>query len=413
MKILRLLAVSLLALSACNNNMVKEQKAIPSFKVTNTLDAPRKDAALKVSVQKLTSKFSDIDWEAVKFSNDGQAIPFQAIDSNADGITDEFILVMNFTASEEKTIQIQALAKGEEAPTFKKRTQAEISHKVKGEWKGRKYEGGEFKNVDYLHVPPEHTDHSWFIRYEGPGWESDLAGYRLYLDWRNATDIFGKTTPELVLQEVGQDGFDSYHEPADWGMDVLKVGSSLGVGSLGAWREGKALRVETTDSINCQIVENGALESKIQTKYYGWKAGEIATDVTSELSIQAGSRVTRHDVNLSAALPNLCTGIAKHENGNLLKHENGSWGYIATWGRQSLTDDHLGMAVLYNKNDLQEITEDEHSHVVVLSPTDNNLTYYFLAAWEQEPNGIQTEEAFKNYLKNLVLELGLPLVAKF
>ena len=85
-----------------------------------------------------------------------------------------------------------------------------------------------------LRVPPEHTDHSWFIRYEGPGWESDLVGYRFYLDWRNATDIFGKKDHRYgACKDVGQDGFDSYHEPADWGMDVLKVGESLGIGALG------------------------------------------------------------------------------------------------------------------------------------------------------------------------------------
>ena len=33
----------------------------------------------------------------------------------------------------------------------------------------------------------------------------------------------------MVLQDVGQDGYDSYHEMADWGMDVLKVGDAAGV----------------------------------------------------------------------------------------------------------------------------------------------------------------------------------------
>ncbi|MEZ4686403.1 MAG: hypothetical protein R3B47_10145 [Bacteroidia bacterium] len=72
-------------------------------------------------------------------------------------------------ANSEKKISIETLAEGESAPVFTKRTQAEISHKVNGQWNGREYEGGEFQNVDKLPVPPEHTDHSWFIRYEVPG----------------------------------------------------------------------------------------------------------------------------------------------------------------------------------------------------------------------------------------------------
>src|SRR5690606_41170855 len=64
------------------------------------------------------------------------------------------------------------------------------------------------------------------IRYDGPGIESDKVAYRIYLDERNGFDIFGKKTPDLVLQDVGLDGFESYHHPAPWGMDILKVGAS-------------------------------------------------------------------------------------------------------------------------------------------------------------------------------------------
>lgn len=80
------------------------------------------------------------------------------------------------------------------------KTYAEISAKTDGKWEGRKYKGGTvFKNVDRLKLAPEHTDHSFDIRYEGPGWENNRIGYRLYLDWRNAIDIFGKKTSENIL----------------------------------------------------------------------------------------------------------------------------------------------------------------------------------------------------------------------
>ena len=108
------------------------------------------------------------------------------------------------------------------------KTYAEISIKEGGYWKGREYMEGKFKNVADLKVPSEHTDHSWYIRYEGPGWESNKIAYRLYLDWRNAIDIFGKVTETMVLSQVGQDGFDSYHEPQPWGSDILKVGKAKG-----------------------------------------------------------------------------------------------------------------------------------------------------------------------------------------
>ncbi|MFK8007672.1 MAG: DUF4861 family protein [Saprospiraceae bacterium] len=281
-----------------------------------------------------------------------------------------------------------------------KKTQAEISHKIDGKWEDRKYIGGNFKNVSTLRVPSKHTDHSEFIRYEGPGWESDKIGYRFYLDWRNAVDIFGKKTDDMVLQKVGQDGFSSYHEPADWGMDILKVGNSLGIGSIAFWDKTKAIRIEKTDSIFCEILENGNEQSKIRTQYYGWDINAQKLNLTSEISIRANSRMTRQDINLSASLPNICTGIVKHKKGVLLSQlpSDKNWGYLATYGKQSLADDNLGMVIFFHKENFLKIGEDKESHIVVLSPSNNSLTYYFAAAWEQEKDGIKTLQEFKKYI---------------
>ncbi|WP_449398367.1 DUF4861 family protein [Chryseobacterium wanjuense] len=106
-----------------------------------------------------------------------------------------------------------------------------------GKWEGNKYVGGTFKNVQEFTLPSEHTDHSYDIRYEGIGLENNQIGYRLYLDWRNATDIFGKKVNTLVLPEVGQDGFESYHHDAPWGQDILNSGRTIGIGSYGRYDE--------------------------------------------------------------------------------------------------------------------------------------------------------------------------------
>ncbi|MEJ2298729.1 MAG: DUF4861 family protein, partial [Woeseiaceae bacterium] len=127
----------------------------------------------------------------------------------------------DFGPAERTTVEIVA----GEPSVPPKRTQAEVSIK----------EGGEFVNVDAVRPPPQYTDHSEYIRYEGPGIESDKVGYRVYLDWRNGFDVFGKTTDAMVLQDVGLDGYDSYHEPADWGLDILKVGDAVGIGGYGFW----------------------------------------------------------------------------------------------------------------------------------------------------------------------------------
>jgi hypothetical protein len=323
----------------------------------------------------------------------------------------ELLFLCNIGPGETKEFTI---SESDQEMVFKQRTQAELSIKKGGEWKGRIYEGGKFENIRFLRVPDEHTDHSFYIRYEGPGWESDKIGYRFYLDWRNAIDIFGKKVDTLVLQDVGQEGFDSYHEIGPWGVDVLKVGESLGMGSIGYWLENKAERVAVTDSIHCEINYSGVLESKITTTYFGWKVGNYKTNLISKLSIQAGSRMTRHDLELSVGLDNLCTGIVKLPEAEYLVPESavGEWTWMATYGKQTLQSDLLGMAILYKTKDLIRLTEDDDDHVIVLDPADNKLTYYFLAAWEQEPGGIKGKQEFIEYLNEQTKILNNRIIVK-
>ncbi|MFK7949665.1 MAG: DUF4861 domain-containing protein, partial [Saprospiraceae bacterium] len=341
--------------------------------------------------------------------SDGETLAYQLVDNNADGTPDEILISTDLKANETKEITI-TFADENANPNFKKRTQAEISHKVGGEWKGQEYIGGTFENVAAFTASEQHSDHSYFIRYEGPGWESDKVGYRFYLDWRNAVDIFGKKTSDMVLQDVGQDGFDAYHEPAAWGMDILKVGKSLGLGAIGFWNENQAIRVEKTSGLQCDILQNGVLQSKIRTVYSDWEINDIKTTLTSDLTIQAGSRLTREDIVLSENLPNICTGIVKHEGTEVFtqKPENdNSWGYIATFGKQSLAEDNLGMVVFIKGSQFVDFQEDEYSHIVVLKPTDDKkVSYYFAATWEQETDGIKDLAAFKIYLENTVAILN-------
>jgi hypothetical protein len=380
--------------------------------VKNPANLARPDAAVVLKMAGIKAKAPSFNEKAFVLLQDGKELASQANDFDGDGAADQIVAVADFAPNETKALTVRYAKSGEQPREYPKRTQAELSHKLGGKFVNRKYEGGTFQNVQSLRVPAEHTDHSLYIRYEGPGWESGKVGYRFYLDWRNATDIFGKKTPNMVLQNVGQDGFDSYHEISDWGMDILKVGESLGIGSLAMWHEGKAQRVAQTDSVACSIIANGAVQSQIQTKYFGWKVGAGVCHVVSNLSITAGSRLTKHAVEISGNAENLCTGIVKLDSTKLLSSPAASegWAYLATYGKQSLANDNLGMAVLYRKNDLIEMSEDQHSHVVVLKPENGRLTYYFLAAWEQEPNGIKTAEEFEAYLNQAVAELNAPLV---
>lgn len=379
-------------------------------KITNSLNVARESTLVILSpeqIRKVAAKFND---RAFVVQDAGKEIPSQYNLHDTDDAGLVFVLE-KLMPSESREVIVRYNAAGTITRNYAKRTQAELSHKTGGEWKGREYMAGAFQNVEYLRVPPEHKDHSWFIRYEGPGWESDKVGYRFYLDQRNANDVFGKKTSELVLQNVGLDGFDSYHNPQPWGMDVMKVGKSLGIGSLGAAMEGKTIRVEKTDSVNCRIVENGVVYSSITTNYSGWLIGTQKHDVRSRISIHSGTRLTHQQFDITNPPENLVTGIVKDAEAKLFTQTGSAqqWAYLATYGKQSLNSDELGLAVLVKPSALVAFSEDEFSQIMQLKSGQGKLEYYFLAAWVGEPGGIANEKQFLDYVSQVAKELANPV----
>lgn len=382
--------------------------------VTNTAKTEALDAPVFIDERELLTLAADFNPRAFVVRYQGQEVPSQYID--VDPFNEGILVMLDELKGRGSTkLEVRYAEEGIIPREYPARAQAELSVKKGGHFEDRKYIGGTFENIHSLRVPPEVTDHSYYMRYEGPGWESDKVGYRLYMDWRRGTDVFGKQTTDMVLQQVGLDGYESYHHLQPWGMDVMKVGSSLGLGSPALFHHGQANRIDSVAQVQCEISENGPLYGSFNTTYTGWQVNGLTLDVESWISIHAGSRLT-HQVLLvtSDEQPtNLSTGIVKDEAAKRYTSVGGenAWGYLATYGKQSLNGDHLGLVVFFRPTDLLEFTEDAHSHVVSLKPQDGVLDYYYGAAWELEPNGIKTAAEFLTYIQETARALANPLLA--
>lgn len=302
-----------------------------------------------------------------------------------------------FFSCKEKKENIETIITEE---TVIPKTYAELSIAQGGEWVDgprdhKEYASGtSFKNVDSLHVPLQHTDHSWYIRYEGPGWENSQVGYRLYLDWRNAIDIFGKKVDSMVLPYVGQDGFDSYHESSDWGQDILKAGKSMGLGGYGRMVSDTVVHFQKVKNTFAKV-ENSESSSSVVISYEGWESGNDTIDLKSKLTIYPNDRFTKAELSPSKEITGICTGIVNH-GVTFHKKQGEKWAYIATYGKQALTTppDNLGMALFYNLEETELQKEGKHEYLVIFKPTSETMTYYFLGAWDKELNGIKTEDEF-------------------
>lgn len=389
--------------AGCGSNAQTNQttESALTIKIENPLAANRAETVKLTDNRLFTEPLAP---QAIKLLEyDGELI-----DTDQDGQADQLVAQVALAAQSALTFNWpNDLKLGQ---TLTKKVQAEISPKVGGEWVDRKYVGGDFQNVDFVRVPDPHTDHSYYIRYEGPGIENDLVAYRYYLDWRNAMDIFGKKVDTLVLQGIGLDGFDSYHESAPWGMDILKAGRSLGIGSIGQYIDGKVEHFQQTDSVTCRIKENNNLTASIETSYFGWKTSDKTANLISNLSTVAGDRALNHTITFEDPIEDFCTGIVKHDAATSFASLVGSsgWAYIATYGQQSLADDNLGMAIFYNTKDVDEVMDSDYDHLIVFKPA-KQVSYYLLGAWEQERSGVGSLEEFQKYLNTKLDELNNPI----
>ncbi len=391
-----LFLLPILALSACQNNKL-------TINITNPSDLDRSE----VITIDLTNKNFSVDYGLAARSESDQ-IGVDLIDLDDDGFADQGLLLISLEANENRTYELVK----DENQKIKKITQAEISVKNGGNWEGRKYLGGEFENITSLSVPASHTDHSFYIRYEGPGWESDKAAYRFYLDWRNGMDYFGKKTSEMVLQDVGQDGFDSYHEESDWGMDLLKVGKTLGLGSIGRYLNDSLYRFQSVDSVLCEITKDGFLESEITTNYYGWQTETEKTSLVSTLNIRGGSALTKHQISFTKPIEGFCTGLVISKGEEFIDKTVGDYRLLATFGSFSLNKDRMGLAIIVENNAVSQVFDGNGSHVVIFNPQ-NKITYYFMAAWEQDSSKIQSLEDFEALMESELIKLNQPLKIKF
>lgn len=270
----------------------------------------------------------------------------------------------------------------------------------------RIYTGGSFVPVTEFDPPDSHWRSDTLIAFEGPGWETDKIGYRLYLDARNVPDIYGKKLPGPILPKIGH-GIDDYHEMADWGRDIFQVDDSLGMGGIGVLRDGKATQLGPAH-IHADIRQTTSGWAKVHVTNRGFAGDGGAADLDTVYSIGPGSRVTWVDAGVAGHVPAMVAGLRHHSGTRLIRSpEDGrGFGYVATWGRQSLAGDDLGIVLFYPLEEARFGGDDGMSlYVRFCDP--RSIHYAFAAAWVQEPGAPKTEAAFRKWLDETALDLGM------
>lgn len=271
-------------------------------------------------------------------------------------------------------------------------------------------DGGVFHLHHTWQAPAGHTASDHAVAFEGIGWESDKAAYRVYLDERNAVDLFGKRQPGTVLQDIGQ-GVNNYSDVhTAWGADIYQVGASLGLGGLGEVRAGKAMQIGPA-TVGATADDNGPVSAEATVTDTGFDGG--AARLTAHYRIHSGSPLTLVDATAGGMTGPLAAGLARHDKVETMHAAPpGGWGYIATYGRQSLAGDDLGTALFFRTDETATPFNDDGQTLYVTFKDPARVHYALAATWVQDESGVRSLADFKTWLKATLDGLDHPATVR-
>ena len=268
---------------------------------------------------------------------------------------------------------------------------------------------------------------------DGPSFENEKVAFRHYLDGRNSKDVFGKKVKALLPDSVGVsragEVTDNYHVMADWGRDILPVGTSLGLGGLGILHNGKISRLGVTqkDSVHTiketrfKILNNGPLYGSFSIEYDEWKPGQDRHyHLKEEPAIWAGPYAYENTVKFKDLTGDeqLLIGLPKVATEKIpVQMKVNNWMVLYTYDKQTYNKEfNLGLALLvpWDLFDGWEKApaDGEVNSTYLVKLKVNNIypvTYYAVAGWEMSDPVFKTEKGFSAYLRAMTATLDAKL----
>lgn len=396
--------------------------------IENPLPVQREDEVIVFTRNEVAAKLAIPGEKVPVFRSGGMWLPSQIDDMDGDGKWDEAAVLIGMEPSSARKIVVSFVDQAA-YPQFEKRTGVRLGIMQPDGWYGE---------VDQYSAPSCKDSFRIIAQAESVNWENEKFGFRNYFDCRNVKDLFGKLKPILVIDSLNQPGTQSYHEMADWGMDVLHCGSSLGSGGLALLLNDSLFRLGSTDVYEYRKVTEGAVRSVFELIYRGWQVDTFTLEAVERISVFPGKYWFRSDVTV-VGLPEraeVVTGIVTSR----LKREPfefREYGFtcIGTHDRQSLNNDELGMAVIVPENQtgrtgrttdidffklgFQTVKEKNFSQIIsetcyISQKAADGVPsgHWFAAVWGAEREQWKTEDGFRNYLREEMEKLAIPLVIK-
>ena len=184
---------------------------------------------------------------------------------------------------------------------------------------------------------------------------------------------------------------ESYHQELDWGMDVLDVGDTSGIGGVSILEGDRvfpAMNPGGRGSIRIEraILAEGPVRSTVAAKLYGVRTPRNQYDLSLTFSIYAGGQYSENWISIHPAKPATeivySPGFIKMPNDNWFM--NSQDGYFGSWGRQNPRVQEIGMASVFPRSALAGFAEGRAERWVKLRATpDHPAQFYIVGDWRR------------------------------
>ncbi|MEN8247668.1 MAG: DUF4861 family protein [Bacteroidota bacterium] len=375
------------------------------IQLINTLDFKRTDAPVVLK----RNDIGDIIYPLVR-NEKGEAIPYQLDDLDNDGEWDELFLLIDMDAND--TLELSIVA-SEEIMKFEPRVHIQFAAK----------DGIEFNADTVKRLSTGDTQiTSQHFQMEGPAWENENVGFRNYYDARNGMDIFGKQVSDIVLKNAGVKG-QNYHAIDDWGMDILKVGNSLGAGAIALSKDDTIYRWDGTGDAGYELLYDGPLRSSFELFFKDWKVDDVTIDLKHQITIHAGTNYYHSMVKLSdyESQIQLVTGIVNLHSDTLYLSNSDGFVTMYTHDRQAENQSYLGMGILAADSVFSASGEAPQEGGPVTTTYlgtlkfrfDNTADFYYYAGWQNQDSRFENREFFNSSIEKAIKELSHPIIVKY
>jgi len=411
------LAVTSLLMLGCNET---KDAGTTEIVLNNKSEMQLTDKA--ISIKKELWKGEDNRKKNPLIISGSDTIPSQLNDLDGDGEWDEIFLVTDFSAQEEKTLQLEWI---DESTDYEVRTSVRFGKREAADEPVK-------PATEETLIATDMPKALGFQKYQtdGPTWENDKVGFRHYLDGRNAKDIFGKKSASISPEDVGVNDRgeveDDYHQMEDWGRDIFPVGNSVGLGGIALLVDDEVKRMGITveDTLNnikettFKIVSEGPVKSVLQYEYKAWEASGNSYNVVETTTIWPGMYGFKNTVKVNGLTGNedLLIGLSNINNENPIEEvEIGDWVALIAHDFQTYEREWLlGTAIVLPKDSYDGYIEAPQQGNLtdsflakIMVENDSPVSYFAIAGWEESPDKYFDDPAsFKDYVVNQVKQIS-------